>query len=268
VPCLKIMTPLLTKVVREPLLHFAALAAALFVTAAVVRRDEDVIEVSRQELDWRIQQVEAREGPLTAEERLLVEEAYIDERVLIREARAMGLEADERIDDILVQKMLHILSGDVIQPTDEELAAFYEQNREAYAVDASVTVDEVVVAADRELPRALLEGTAPEALPPGSVVRRRVMERLTYDDLGQLFGEQGARTVTEAETGDWWEVQRTDLGAHWVRVRERFGRAIPPLEVVRDAVRLDWINAREQVRLLERVAELRTAYTIVVEGRE
>jgi len=261
------MTPALEKAMREPLLHFAALAASLFVIAGVIRRDDDRIEVSRQALDWRIEQVEAREGPLSAEERLLVEEAYIDERVLIREARAMGLEADERIDDILVQKMLHILSGDVIQPTEEELAAFYEENREAYAVDGTVTVDEVVIAAGRELPRALLQGGAPEALPEDVVVSRRLMERLTFDDLAQVFGDAGAATVMDAETGDWWEIQQSPRGAHWVRVRERFGEAIPPLSVVRDAVRLDWITVREQARLLDRVAELRTAYTIVVEGR-
>ena len=261
------MSPGLDKAMREPLLHFAALAAALFVVSGVMRRDDDVIEVSRQELDWRIEQVEAREGPLSAEERLLVEEAYIDERVLVREARAMGLEADERIDDILVQKMLHILSGDVIQPTEEELAAFYEENRQAYAIDASVTVDEVLVPAGGELPRALLVGVPPEELPDGAVTNRRVMERLSFDDLARLYGDGGATRVMEAETGDWWEVQRSQRGAHWVRVRERFGEPVPPLSVVRDAVRLDWITAREQARLLDRVAELRTAYTIEVEGR-
>jgi hypothetical protein len=261
------MNPTVAKVLREPLLHFAALAGALFVIAAISGRDDDLIEVSRQELDWRIQQVEAQEGPLSPEERLLVEEAYIDERVLIREARAMGLDADERIDDILVQKMLHILSGDVIQPTEEELAAFYEENRDDYAVDASVTVDEVVVSADGELPRALLQGTAPEDLPAGALASHRTMDRLTFDDLTQLFGEQGATAVTSAETGDWWEVQRSAQGARWVRVRERFGQQVPPLSVVRDAVRLDWIASREQARLLDRVAELRTAYTIAVEGR-
>jgi hypothetical protein len=179
----------------------------------------------------------------------------------------MGLEADERIDDILVQKMLHILSGDVIQPTDAELEAFYEENRDAYSVDASVTIDEVVVPAGTELPRVLFTGTPPEQLPPGSVISHRMMERQTFEDLAQIYGNAGASTVTSSETGDWWEVQETERGVHWVRVRERFGQTTPPLAVVRDAVRLDWIASREQARLLERVAEIRTAYTIVVEGR-
>lgn len=261
------MTPILAKAVREPLLHFLVLAAALFGAAAALRGDEDVIEVTRQELDYRIFQVEAREGTLTDDERRLVEEAYIDERVLVREARAMGLDADERIDDILVQKMLHILSGDVIQPSDQELEAYYRENREAYATDASITVDEVVVDGDGMLPRALLEGTPPEQLPAGTVVGHRVMERLTFDDLVQIFGQPGAETVSSAETSDWWDVQESSRGRHWVRVRERYGTDVPPLDVVRDAVRLDWIAEREQVLLLDRVAELRSNYTVVVEGR-
>jgi hypothetical protein len=256
------------KVVREPLLHFTVLAAALFVIAALVRRDDDLIDVSRQELDYRISQVEAREGvTLSDEERALVEEAYIDERVLIREARAMGLEADERIDDILIQKMLHILSGDVIQPTDDELAAYYEENADRYATDASVTVDEVVVRAGEMPPRALLAGTPPEQLPAGSLVSHRVMERLTNEDLTQVFDAEAAAMVASAVTGDWWEVQRSERGTHWLRIRERFGSDVPPLEVVRDAVRLDWIAEREQDLLLDRVAEIRTNYTVVVEGR-
>jgi hypothetical protein len=36
---------------------------------------------------------------------------------------------------------------------------------------------------------------------------------------------------------------------------------------VRDVVRADWIAAQEQLRLLERVAELRSYYTVEVEGR-
>ena len=111
------MKSALSGVVREPLFYFVLLAAALFVLAALFGPGSDVIEVSREEIEWRILQVEAEQGKrLTDNERRVVEEEYLDERVLVREAQALGLEADERIDDILVQKMLHVLSGDVIQP--------------------------------------------------------------------------------------------------------------------------------------------------------
>lgn len=252
---------------REPLLHFLLLTGALFGIGALLGSGDDVIRVSRAELDWRIMQVEAQEGPLTEAEKGLVEEAYIDERVLIREARANGLEADERIDDILVQKMLHVLSGDVIQPTDQELAAFYEANRERYAQDASVSVDELVLPLGGPFPRQIREGVQPEDLPDGVRVSYRLITDLTREDLAALFGEDAARTTLAMESGAWVQATITPRGEHWLRVRERSGSFVPLLEVVRDVVRADWIAAREQERLLERVGELRSYYTIEVEGR-
>ena len=242
-------------VLREPLLHFLLLTAALFAVGALFGSDDDVIRVSRAELDWRIMQVEAREGPLTEEEKRLVEEGYIDERVLVREARANGLEADERIDDILVQKMLHVLSGDVIQPTDAELAAFYEGNRQRYAQDASVSVDELVLPLGGPFPSQIREGVPPEELPDSVRISYRLMADLTREDLSALFGEDVARTTLAMESGAWVQATVTPRGEHWLRVRERSGSFVPP------------IAAREQQRLLERVGELRSYYTIEVEGR-
>ena len=130
---------------REPTLHFALLAAVLFaVTAVVGSRAGDVIEIDRDQIVLRIRQLEAARGaPLSQEERLVVEDAYINERVLVREAKALGLEEDARIDDVLVQKMMHVLSADVIQPSQSELEAYYADNRIRYVPEPSVTIDEV-----------------------------------------------------------------------------------------------------------------------------
>ncbi|MGD2045664.1 MAG: peptidyl-prolyl cis-trans isomerase [Gemmatimonadota bacterium] len=259
----------LRAVLREPLVHFVLLAAVLFGVSALLGPGDDVIEITQDQLEWRILQVEAQEGrKLTDEERALVRERYIDERVLVREALAMGLEEDERIDDILVQKMLHVLSGDVIQPTDEELEAYYAMNRERYATDATVTVDEVVVPAGAELPRELREGGEPADAPDGSLVASRVMSRLTAEDLRQIFDSAAARAAFDADTGAWVGPYESARGLHWLRVRSRTEASVPPLEVVREAARLDWINEQEDRRLLARVAELRGKYDIRVEGPE
>ncbi len=115
----------LERLLREPLVHFLGLAAALFVMAELVGSGDTTIEITQDEIEYRIMQVEAEEdAPLTEQERRLVVEAYIDERVLVREAQEIGLDVDERIEDILIQKMLHVLSGDVIQPSEEELAVY------------------------------------------------------------------------------------------------------------------------------------------------
>ena len=253
--------------VREPLFHFVLLAAALFALSALFGPGSDVIEVSREEIKWRILQIEASEGTrLTDEERRQVEERYLDELVLVREAQALGLAADERIDEILIQKMLHVLSGDVIQPSDDELAAYYAENLERYERSPTVTVDELVVIEGEPLPPALEEGAEPEELPAGSIVGHRVMARLELRELGLLFGAGGADLIFEADEGAWVDAYRSVRGQHWFRIRERFAAETPPLVDVRDFVRMDWIAENEDERLSNRVAELRARYTVVVEA--
>jgi hypothetical protein len=261
--------PSLRSVLREPLLHFVLLAAVLFGLGALLGSADNVIEITQEELDWRTLQVEAQEGQsLTEEERMLVRERYIDERVLVREARALGLEEDERIDDILIQKMLHVLSGDVIQPTDEELAAYYRMNLDRYAVEETVTVDEIVAALGAALPRALLEGGEPTDVGEEALTASRVMSRMTLDDLALIFGDESAEIVFSADEGEWVDAYESVRGQHWFRLRERHEASVPPLEVVREAARLDWIAEQEDRRLLARVAELRAGYEIRLEGEE
>jgi len=259
--------PSLREIVREPLFHFVLLAAALFVLAALFGPGSDVIEISREEIEWRILEIEAGRGTsLTDIERRVAEEQYIDERVLVREAQALGLEADERIDDILVQKMLHVLSGDVIQPSDDELSMYYIGNVERYARSPSVTVDELVVVEGAPLPPALQQGGEPEELPAGSVIGHRVMARLDLDDLDLLFGAESADSIFGADEGAWVDAYRSVRGQHWFRIQERFEAETRPLADVRDLVRMDWIAENEDRRLLGRVAELRARYTVTVEA--
>ena len=108
------------RALREPVVHFTLIAAIFFlVTEFVSSGGREVIEIDRQEVAWRIQQIEG-DTPLSEEERRLAERSYIDEQILAREARILGFDDDQRIRSILSQKMLHILSGGVIQPTEAE----------------------------------------------------------------------------------------------------------------------------------------------------
>jgi hypothetical protein len=260
------MKSTLSAVLGEPLFHFLLLAAALFVAGSLFTRSDDVIEVSREEIEWRILQVEAGTGTrLTDDERRLVEQQYIDERVLVREAQAMGLSADERIDDILVQKMLHVLSGDVIRPSEDELEAYYTAKLEWYARSPAVTVDELVVAEGAPLPSALRKGLEPEQLPEDSMVGHRVMARLDHNDLVLLFGAEGADLIFDADDGAWVAAYESVRGRHWFRIKQRFASETPPLEQIGDVVRNDWIAENEEERLVSAVSELRARYTVVVE---
>ncbi len=161
--------------------------------------------------------------------------------------------------------MLHVLSGDVIQPSDNELAMYYLGNVERYERAPAVTIDELVVVEGDPLPPALLDGVEPEDLPTGSAIGHRVMPRLDLSDLGFLFGAEGADLIFGADDGAWVDAYRSVRGQHWFRIKERFAAETPPLVDVRDFVRMDWITEYEDRRLLSRVAELRARYTVIVE---
>lgn len=267
-------TPLFQRILREPTSHFVLLAAVLFAAnAALESWRGNVITIERVQIDVRIAELEAIRGaPLSPEERQLVEDAYIDEQVLVREALDMGLEADRRIDDILVQKMLHVLSGDVIQPTEDELSGFYRENRASYTPESTLTIEEVVIAGDSpaagDLVEQLRAGGSAQELAESPDVRASVLREVTGGDLRRLFGPVTAELILSANTEGWIGPHGTVRGQHWFRIVEQTTPELPPLDSVRERVRLDWVASQEAARLDQAVRGLRVRYNIVIEESE
>jgi len=266
-------TLLVHGMLREPTFHFVLLAGVLFLASAVLNAgDSRTIEIDRAEIEARISQIEATGVVLAADERQQVLEAYVDEQVLVREALAMGLEDDARIHDFLAQKMLHVLSADVIQPTESELEAYYAANHARYATEPTATADEVVFATPDTLPAALRrqlgDGASPEQLVTDVPMRRSALSDVTLDGLAGIFGADVARAIFRADAGEWVGPHRSVRGQHWLRLRSRTEEASPPLDAVRAQVRLDWIVEQEAARLERRVRELRDGYDVVLVGEE
>jgi len=233
--------PLLYQLLREPTLHFAVIAATLFGISFVTQSlRRPVVDVDRAAVERRIEQLErARGSSLPRLERQLAEAAYIDEQILAREARVRGFDDDERIRGILSQKMLHVLSGEVPQPTDAELRAYYEENRGRYGRDPAVTVDVA----------------APDA--------RTVLRAVTQGELTWSFGDATARLVFAAPRGKWVGPHQSARGERWFRVIERTAATEgPSLDTIREQVRFDWMAQKEEALLRARVAELRKRYAV------
>ncbi len=256
------------RALREPTLHFALLAALLFLMAAVAKSlNRPVVEIDPRSVEVRIRQLERGRGaPLNETERRNAEVAYIDEQVLAREARVRGLDDDEKIRSILYQKMLHVLSGDVPQPTDAELRKYLEDNRARYAAPPAVTVEDVVLR-ERFQPAEIDAGFDPDSIEPEGRLRRAVLSRVTAGELEWSFGAATAAMVLGAETGRWVGPHHSAEGEHWFRVIDRLeGTDAPPLDVIREQVRFDWMAQKEDSLLKQRVAELRERYSVRFSG--
>lgn len=252
------------RALREPTLHFALLAALLFLIGAVAKSlNRPVVEIDPRSVEFRIRQLERGRGAaLNDNERRMAEDAYVDEQVLAHEARVRRLDDDEKIRAILYQKMLHVLSGDVPQPTDAELRRYFDDNRARYAGRPAVTVEDFLVG-ERFHSTAVKAGFDPDSIKPEGRLRRTVLTRVTEGELAWSFGEEMAAMVFAAETGSFVGPHPSADGEHWFRVIDRIdGTEAPPLDKIREQARFDWMAQKEESLLRKRIAEIRKRYSV------
>jgi hypothetical protein len=138
------------KFLQEPLVLFTLIAALLFgISSLFSPADKNVLLIDSDEVEARLFLEELNSGePLSESTRQAITAAYIEEEALVLEALARGLDKDARIRSLLAQKMLHIMSADIIQPSTSQLTAFYNDNLARYRQSALYEIEELVLARD------------------------------------------------------------------------------------------------------------------------
>lgn len=254
----------------EPLFHFAIIAAVLFASFAVLSPANDKnLEISQREVDARIFLAEMSSGEeLTQEQLNEITAAYIEEQVLVTEAKIRNLDNDSRIHNILAQKLRHVLSGEVIQPTPAELSFFYSENASRYISMATVSVEELVLNRRDQLPAATIE-VLKSNLDSSEILNLEdgssaPLSRVSQTDLSNIFNAAFAENIFTANNGTWSGPYLSNRGQHWLKVIERSPEQLPQLDEIVDLVRLDWIAAEEDLRLDAQVEALVNAYEIVL----
>ena len=255
---------------REPTLHFFLIAAVIFALYAITRgSNENILEISQREIDARIFLQELSRGEeLSAQQRQIIRSSYVEEQILVQEARAMGLDNDVRIHDMLAQKMRHVLSANIIQPSTEELEEYYRRYIRRYEIMPMVTADEVVFNTSEPLSAevlVLLQSHAePDALLAIEAGTVSVLPRVNPVDLSNIFEDEFSKNVFAANLNEWTGPFASNRGQHWLRVTEKTAERIPALEEISDRVRLDRISAEEELRLQEEIDKLWERYSIVI----
>ncbi|HJN96421.1 MAG TPA: peptidyl-prolyl cis-trans isomerase [Gammaproteobacteria bacterium] len=265
---------ILRRLLREPTMHFFAIAIAIFAVYGISQSSNDkLLEIDQREIDARVFMQEMTRGePLTEEQRQLITSLYVEEQILVREAMAMGLDNDARIHDMLAQKMRHVLSGNIIQPTAGELNDYYNANTARYQSLATVSVDELVFDSREALTDQLLSlleaGAEAQQLLELEDGSQAPLPNVNSIDLANIFEPAFADTVFAAETGEWSGPFISNRGQHWLRITSRVEARLPALEEITDLVRLDWIAEEEEGRLQEQVDKLWDEYTIIITEAE
>jgi parvulin-like peptidyl-prolyl isomerase len=254
------------------LLHFLVLGALIFALDHVysATRKEQII-VDGQTIAYLVQQKEdLLLRPLTPEERRQLIETYIGDEIFYREAYKQGLDReDSRMRRNMILKMRGLLVGDLAEPSEQELRAYFEAHRDRFARPAMVALDHVLVADPSQAPddllRRLRAGIDAEDLAGASTDLRVSSERVPVPLLRGLLGADLARAALQLEDARWHGPFSSNRGVHYLRISERR----PPRPVAYEDVAFNlsgqWAIAQSQAVIEEATRRLRQDYDVRVD---
>ena len=282
------MSNLLKKLVREPLLHFLVLAAALFVIYSFVSRgysgEGEKIVITQGQLAslWESFTQTRQREPTRDEWQGLIQER-VREEVYYREALALGMDKDDLIIRRRLQQKMEFVSDDVsaqVQPTDEELAEFLRAHPDLFRREQRFSFRQIYLNPEKhgknlardaaQLLGQLNRENAQAAVPAlgDSIMLDKQYAALTASDVAKQFGDKFAAALGGLAPGQWQGPVESAYGVHLVLVSERLPGSVPELADVRDAVRREWDNARRQEANDKFYRELLKHYTVTIENPE
>ena len=273
---------------KEPLVHFLALGAFIFVLDGLLagssREPEQGrrVVVDAERVAWLLEgwTRQWRRPPTEAELRGLIE-AHIREEVLYREALTMGLDQDDTIVRRRVVQKLEFLTEDMAaqsEPTDEQLTKYLEENRDRYQVPERMTFTHIYFSTDdrgakaEEHARSVLAELQALPRPPDRAPERgdRFMLQTDFDlkteqEVALRMGREFARDLFALESDAWEGPIGSGYGLHLVRVHERVPGREPELDQIRKRIVNDFTREQRQKASDDLYARLRAQYEIVVD---
>lgn len=272
------------RLLREPLLHFFLLGAAIFAIYEAIPRtpspESRVIVVTQGRIEsmattfTRVWQ----RAPTDEELEGLVRD-YIREEVYYREAVAMRLDRDDSVVRRRLQQKLEFVSEGAAsaEPTEEELKAYLAAHADDFRTDRKVTFRQVYLGRQRhgdklvddamatlaELQKAGVDADIGQFGDPSLI--EQAFKDASMSEIGKQFGAAFAAKLSGLPAGQWQGPVESPYGLHLVIIDARSEGQVPPLDAVRGAVRRAWAD-RRRIDSNERFyRSLLGNYTVTVE---
>lgn len=270
------------KLLREPLLHFLLIGAALFVAYSWMNPGEDArhrIVVTQPQVEAIVAQFQGTwQRPPTADELRGLVDTWVRDEMLYREGAALGLERDDPVVKRRVRQKYEVISEEATAgapPSDADLQAYLTANSAAFRQPAQVSFEQVLVVpsgssgdaqAAIDAARVALNGGAqPSQVGSPTMLPGRV-DDTALDMVARDFGEEFAAQLDALPLGEWTGPVRSGFGLHLVRLAARLPGTIPTLAEVRPAVVREWESARRRAALEAQLQALRDRYEVVIEA--
>jgi hypothetical protein len=276
---------MLEKLIKEPLIHFLILGALLFALNNVVGDSsstdaDNSIVISDTEVEWMQSTWNKKWGRMPTDDELQgLIESYIREEVLYREGLAMGLDKDDTIIRRRLATKMEFLAkdiGQIVEPSEEEMQAYFEANIDRYMEPARISFSHIYfnmdnrdnAMADARVALAkLLNSSGPSSEDwqlgdPFMLHYDYVLKSQT--EVMQLFGSDFAEAVFRMQAGSWQRPVQSGYGMHLVFVKDVVAPREPSLDEVRDRVNNDLVTQRRTDSFETFYKSLRDKYDIEI----
>jgi peptidyl-prolyl cis-trans isomerase C len=274
------------RVLREPLIQFLLLGAALFAGTQMVARHTSVMNrqvVVDTPVEQRLAKLyELQMGAMPSRAQLdTLVERYIHDEILYREALRAGLDRDDEIIRRRLIQKIEFLDEDLAaipEPSEQALQAFYRAHVSRFTAQPSVTFNHVYFSADSagsqaarrraEAVRVVLQsqprtdGPELDSLGDPSPLPSSYTD-LDEPDARRLFGQtQIVHELFTQPSGTWTGPFRSGYGWHLIRVTQRTSDAAEPFESARERVKQAYIEHAKQEANRQRYDQSRARYII------
>jgi hypothetical protein len=271
----------MSKLLREPLLHFLAIGVLLFGVYSWRNRgvSDDAgarqVRISEADVNW-LKETWAKQWqrePDRDELCGLVTE-YLKEELLAREARERGLDKDDiYVRRRLAQKVEFLVqdTSRLAQPSEDDLQKFYASHPERFSEEPRVSFTHVYFSrehqadVDAALDR-LKAGADPAAVGERLLVDPEIRDADPQAVSGQ-FGAAFSRAVFAMPQGEWHGPIQSGYGLHLVRVSAKTPERVREFAVVRQQVLDRWRDARQREDDEKYFASLLKKYDVVLDER-
>jgi hypothetical protein len=284
-----------TQLLREPLLHFLVIGAALFGVYAWLNRDNNdtapQVHLADSDVRWLKDTfvLQWQRQPTDEELRGLIR-GFVKEELFARQAQELGLDKDDIVvRRRLAQKMTFLLQDASSRkaPSDDDLRRVYEALRAPTGADAAklgetqtlytrrkISFTQVFFSRDKRAdPASEARAALPELLranatvPPNDMgdqasVRsefRNVDERAVSNQFGGKF----AAKVFDLPVGPWQGPIESNQGVHLVRVTALLPGELRPFEQVREQLVELWHEQQQRASEERYFGELLKKYRVV-----
>ena len=278
------------KLLKEPLIQFCVIGAMIY--AAYAFTGNQAVEDSVKRIAVTAGQIKALEdawrkrwnrAPTTQELQGVVRQS-LRERVLAREAIAMGLDKDDIVIQRRLSQKLEYLSQDLLgagTPSAQELAAFLEKNAKTYETPARVTLTHIFFDPDERGQQALEEAKSQKVVlanlkvPPTDArsygdqfMLQSYYPQRSYAELARLFGSGFVETLTKLAPKQWHGPVLSGYGVHLVYIHHREEALPAKLSDVRERILADWQNMKRKELSEKYLAGLIERYEVSVESEK